>query len=74
MARWRRRIITKNLWEMGMNVILGINKWSELTVRGTLSFFLVRMVRLGVHGLLYGGRSFGFSSASWYRNLIEENE
>ena len=37
---------------MGMNVVPGINKWSALTIRGTLRFFLVEMVRLEVHGLL----------------------
>ena len=50
MARQLRRIITENLWEMGMNVIPGINKWIALTIRGTLRFFLIGMVQLGVHG------------------------
>ena len=35
-----------------MNIVPGINKWSSLIVRGTLHFFLVGMVWLGIHGLL----------------------
>ena len=58
MAQWR--IIAENLWEMGMNVVPGINKWIALTVQGTLRFFLIGMVQLGVHDLfayvMYGRR------------------
>ena len=51
MAWQLRRIIAENLWEMGMNVVPGINKWIALTVQGTLRFFLIGMVQLGIHGL-----------------------
>ena len=52
MARKRQRVIAGNLWEMGTNVIPGINKWSALTIWVVMCFFLVGMVRFRIHGLL----------------------
>ena len=51
-SRQQRRVIARNLWEIGINVIPGINKWSALTIWVTLHFFLIGMVRLRIHGLL----------------------
>ena len=51
-ARRQWRVIARNLWEIGMNVIPRINKWSAFTVWVALHFFLVGMVRLRIHSLL----------------------
>ena len=88
MARWRKRVIAENLWEMGMNVIPGINTWSALTIWVILHFFLIE-IRLRIHGVLayitrgrrsgdnpfflFGGRSPSFLPVSLCRNLIGEN-
>ena len=57
--RWRHAI-TGNLREMGMNVVPRIYKRSALTIRGTLHFLLVEVVRFRVQGLfayiVCGGR------------------
>ena len=50
-ARRRRRVITWNFWEMSMDIVPRIYKRSALTIRGTLRFLLVGMVRFGIHSL-----------------------
>ena len=50
-ARWWRRVITRNFWEMGMDIVPRIYKRSALAIRGLPLLLLVEMVRFGVHSL-----------------------
>ena len=51
MARRRRRVITRNFREMGMNIVPRIFKRSAFTIWGTLRFLLVGMIRFGIDSL-----------------------
>ena len=52
MARWRRHIVTRNLGERRIEVILRVDQRGALTVWVTTHLFLIGVVRFRVHSLL----------------------